>query len=349
MRRDVIDLLVCPVCGQHPLAYQAFAGEEEAAIPEGVVWCTACGQWFPIEDGLLEFLAGSVAYAEDRLRFGKRYEKELTSLGLQPLPPRGEQSDRREQQRQQAHSDWYASNSLQTYSSYEKTSFWRAADALAFDEWRSEMRAGARLLDVGCAQGRSTFKLMDLDLEIVAFDISKALVRQALARYQGQPWQATATFFVADATRFPFIGRCFDYVLIYGVLHHLVDPGATCQEIARVLKPGGVYYGQENNRTIFRAIFDFFQRRRPLWHEEAGEHATLSKQEFQDWLQTLGFLVTTRTSVFLPPHFLNELSFAKARQFLRITDRLAGSMPFLRDHGGVIIVKGTSPQKTGVA
>ena len=50
------------------------------------------------------------------------------------------------------------------------------------------------------------------------------------------------------------IDSSFDYVLIYGVLHHLPDAGFACREVARTLKPGGIYFGLENNETIFRKI-----------------------------------------------------------------------------------------------
>jgi len=58
------------------------------------------------------------------------------------------------------------------------------ADTIAFDNWRKDIRPSTRLLDIGCAQGRSTYKLMDLNVQIVAFDISKRLIRQAIERYR---------------------------------------------------------------------------------------------------------------------------------------------------------------------
>jgi len=46
-----------------------------------------------------------------------------------------------------------------------------AADAIAFDEWKPTIRPGSWLLDVGCGNGRSTFKLGDVDVNILAFDV----------------------------------------------------------------------------------------------------------------------------------------------------------------------------------
>ena len=346
MRLDVLDLLVCPECGEHPLRYESFAMSGEREILHGVVWCSSCGNWYPIEDGLLELLVGPLAYTDDRTRFWAAYATRLKALDLRPHASCRDQPDVQARREQQAHFDWYASNPQQTYAAYEQTPFWQAVDGLAFNEWRKEIRPGAWLLDVGCAQGRSTFKIMDLDLQVVAFDVSKALIRQAIARYRREEWQAAATFFVADATQFPFVSSCFNYVLVYGVLHHLPDPGTTCREIARVLKPGGVYFGSENNQTVFRAGFDLLQRLSSLWHEEAGAQPLISGQQFQSWLQPGGFdQVSVRTSVFLPPHLFNYLNVKSAKRLLGITDKVFGSIPFFRHQGGLILAKGVMLQE----
>ena len=69
------------------------------------------------------------------------------------------------------------------------------------------------------------------------------------------------TFLTADgSTAFPFRENSLDYVVIYGVLHHLPNPGAAFREAIRVLKPGGVYFGSENNRSAFRGLFDLMMK-----------------------------------------------------------------------------------------
>lgn len=340
MKPDIIELLTCPECSDHPLRYEAFETSDGHEIEHGVVWCSTCEHWYPIEEGLLELLVDALSYADDRARFWATHAPHLKALGLRPPDVEGNRPDVKAQRQQQAHFDWYADNSRQTYSAYEQTPFWQGADALAFDEWRKEILPGGYLLDVGCAQGRSTFKIMDREVRVVAFDISKALIRQAIARCRKEKKQASATFFVADASRFPFITACFDYVLVYGVLHHVPDPSSTCQEIARVLKPGGMYLGSENNRTIFRAAFDLLQRIRPLWHEEAGAQPLLSRSDYEKWLPQSDFDLSIKTSVFLPPHLFNYLTPESARRLLGFTDALFGSIPYVNEHGGLILVRG---------
>ncbi len=313
-------------------------------IGEGIVWCTTCKNWFPVEDGLLDLLTGPLGYLDDRKRFWDAHASVLEKSGFLPdMPPGTQKQDL--QSIQQAHFDWYASNEVQTYNAYEQQPFWVAADRLAFDQWRKDIAADGWLLDVGCAEGRSTFKVMDLPINIVGFDVSKPLVRQALGRYRAGSFAAKADFCVADASAFPFGDFTFDYVLVYGVLHHLPDPDTACKEVARVLKLRGRYFGSENNRTIFRAIFELLQKVNPLWHEQAGPEALLSRDRLRRVLRDAGLRVETHSSVFIPPHLVNLLSEERAYQVLSIADRIAGWIPILRDHGGLLVINATKSQR----
>ncbi|HEX9733110.1 MAG TPA: methyltransferase domain-containing protein [Thermoanaerobaculia bacterium] len=340
MRADVLPLLRCPVCAAGDLAISVFRPGESGEVGEGVVWCRACRRWFPVEDGLLDLLVGDLAYEEDRQRFAATWSGRLAGLGLAAAEPPSGESPQRLQSVQQGHFDWYARNDTQSYRQYEEMPFWRAADRIAFTPWREEVRPGARLLDVGCAQGRSTFKLLDLDLDVVAFDVSKLLVRQAIERRRRNGCRARVTFLAADGARFPFVDDAFDHVLVYGVLHHLPDPGEACREVARVLRGGGTYFGSENNRTALRALFDVVQKWCPLWHEEAGPDPLIGKRELERWFAGSGVEITTRSSVFLPPHLINAFSAESGYRLLAFFDRVGRALGPLGRHGGLILVHG---------
>jgi ubiquinone/menaquinone biosynthesis C-methylase UbiE/uncharacterized protein YbaR (Trm112 family) len=345
VRVEVLSRLRCPACRSRRLASREFLREGDELL-EGVVWCEDCRSWFPVEDGFLDFLTGPLAYAEERSLFWKRRAADLTALALSHSPADGVKSESAagaaaQAVQQQKHFDWYASNKEQRYSDYEATPFWRAADRIAFEPWKAELRERTRpdqwLLDVGCAQGRSTFHMMDLDLNVVGFDVSRECVREAARRYRERHYKARASFIAADGSAFPLLDATVDYVLVYGVLHHLADPGGTCREIGRVLKPAGVYFGQENNDSAFRALFELAQKLWPIWHEEAGPEATISSDRVTGWLKAGGFRVSARTSVFLPPHVINWTNEDTGFRILDSLDRVMARMPWLRANGGLVI------------
>jgi len=338
---SLVKLLKCPSCGDSGMVCDVFKASDSGEVTDGILRCKSCGSSFIIENGLLELLTGNLVYSEERSIFHEKY-------GVQAPPQPSQlnsqtsfsQSDALQKQ-QQAYFDTYSHNDDLSYTSYEQQPFWLAADKIAFTPWRRMIKPGSLVLDIGCAQGRSTFKLMDLDITVVGFDISKRLVRLALDRYRQGHFKAKASFFAADALQLPFADCSFDYVLIYGVLHHLPEVGKVCGEIARVLKPGGIYLGQENNHSVFRGIFDFLQRIHPLWQDDGGPEAIISQKRIHEAFEHSNVLIKTKTSLFLPPHLINLLPKKAGYLLLKLTDALCRHLPFLKEQGGVIIMEVT--------
>jgi len=342
---EALSLLSCPACGASPLQHKATGAHDahdHRGLDEAIVWCERCRAWFPLEGGVLDLLMGELAYRDDRRSFAARHAAELGALGLSVEgagAADGKESDL--QSKQQAHFDWYAANDKQSYLEYEQMPFWEAVDAITFDEWRPRFRPGAWVLDVGCGNGRSTFKVADLDLNVLAFDVSKGAIKQAELRARAANPKARLSFMAADAQRFPVRDAVMDYVLIYGVLHHVPDPRVACREVARVLKAGGVYFGSENNETIFRTIFDALQKVKPLWFEEAGPEALISETTVRQAFDSTGVSVSTRSSIFVPPHLINLLPRQWGPSILRLSDRLGRAVPGVSTNGGLILIEGT--------
>jgi SAM-dependent methyltransferase/uncharacterized protein YbaR (Trm112 family) len=337
MRLDLLDVIVCPGCRFHPLRREMFEPRPGASRPDGVIVCPGCGRWYPIEDGLVELLVEALAYTADRERFRDQHADQLHLLGLDHGGEPASAVERADEiLHQQQHFDWYADNTQQTWLDFEQLGCVQALDSIVMDKWRRRILPGTRLLDIGCAQGRSTFLVIRPDIDVVGFDISKALVREAVDRADAE---ARVTFLVADATSMPFVDESFDYAQTVGVLHHLPAPNRVCGEVSRVLKSKGIFFAAENNRSILRPVFDLLQRLRPLWHEEAGEYAQMSSKELADWLREAGLSPSIRTSVFVPPHALNHVSRPVAERILNSTDKAAHAIPGLRGNGGLLLAE----------
>jgi SAM-dependent methyltransferase/uncharacterized protein YbaR (Trm112 family) len=345
MLRSLVDKLLCPTCCSraHFLALHTFTHDESGQVKEGVLLCPACGGWYPIRRGLLELVVSSLLDPQELDAFCSRYRTEMACLGLRQdlegttagLPSQNTAFGAQLKQRE--HFDWYAENTEQDYMGYQQTPFWVAADEAVFRGWKSQLQAGGWLLDIGCANGRSAFPFVKQGVTVIGFDISKKMVRQAIERAEWEGAQDHTTFFVADGSQLPFRDESFEYALIYGVLHHLPAPRKVCVEVLRVLKKGGIYFGSENNQTIFRGLFDVLMKLLPLWSEEAGEQPLISRQMLQEWVRGASVRMRCGTSVFLPPHLFNLMGTKVARVLLPATDRLFSWAPGLRHQGGLIV------------
>jgi ubiquinone/menaquinone biosynthesis C-methylase UbiE len=107
----------------------------------------------------------------------------------------------------------------------------------------AQVKAGDRVLDVGCGSGRLTLAAQGWageNGEAVGIDPSPEMIQ--IARRNAERSRLKAKFEVGVAESLPFPDGSFDVVLNRLMLHHL--PGDLKQrglaEMRRVLKPGGV-------------------------------------------------------------------------------------------------------------
>lgn len=130
---------------------------------------------------------------------------------------------------------------------------------------------GNKVLELGCGDGSFWLQNMDKvpqDCEIVLSDISQGMIRDARRsiRTEKKEREAAGTyaFKVCSCENIPYEDDGFDLVIANHVLFYCDDMGKACREIARVLKPGGVFvcsaYGGEHMREINELVSGFDSR-----------------------------------------------------------------------------------------
>src|SRR3954451_23604749 len=98
------------------------------------------------------------------------------------------------------------------------------------------VRAGQRVLDVGCGPGALTAELVKRlgPDAVAAVDPSEPFVAAARQRHPGVNVQR------ASAEHLPFADQAFDAALAQLVVHFMADPVAGLREMARVTREHGV-------------------------------------------------------------------------------------------------------------
>lgn len=340
MLKSVLDLLVCPSCQADSLNGHVFRGTDEEII-DGAVTCPACRAIYPVQNRLLDLVPAPLLNIEALEALERQYHDELQALGYLRPSDAGTAAvslDFADQIKQRVHFDNYADGVKQRYDDYANMPFWRAADLWTFKRWQKVIPADEFVLDVGCADGRSSFPYLPRN-KIIGFDISRKMVRRAIDHAVSSGYAGRFSFFVADGSSVPFRSASLPYVQTYGVLHHLPKPGLVVRDIQRVLKVGGIHFASENNASSMRLLFDLMMRYLPIWHEEAGEEALISRKMVDSWARGLPVKIESETIVFLPPHVFNLFSQKRASQILNATNMLCGKMPWLRQNGGLIVFK----------
>jgi SAM-dependent methyltransferase len=116
--------------------------------------------------------------------------------------------------------------------------------------------AHGSLLEIGCGAGRylRAFQRYRPDLELHGCDISHIALAEAEAANPGRK----IDYRLGDALNLPYPDNSFDIVVLFDVFEHVTDVGKATDEVARVLKPGGVFHCfvpcEGNKRTIFALL-----------------------------------------------------------------------------------------------
>lgn len=105
-----------------------------------------------------------------------------------------------------------------------------------------------RALDFGCGTGNLTGHLVELDLEVVAADVSPEFLLRVGRRFRDRPVE-TMRLNGIDLDGTP--DGSFDLVAAYSVLHHVPNYLDIVEEMQRVLRPGGILYLDHEANELF--------------------------------------------------------------------------------------------------
>ena len=128
------------------------------------------------------------------------------------------------------------------------------------------------------------------DARFTVTDVDQAMVNVARDRLMES---VNVTVRRADVTAMPFDVDSFDAVTSYLMLHHVIEWAEALGEVARVLKPGGVFIGYDLTDTrIARLIHQF----------DGSPHRMVAPDELARQLTAIGF-----TGVNVRPSFRDHL------------------------------------------
>lgn len=239
-------------------------------LADGALLCAACQTRYPVRDGVPRFSDGS-----------KEQDERLKA-------------------------EWQAqANSVSHYSN----------PVVIMNRWEEEQvmphilgqldDVSGPVLDAGCGVGhlgQSLERMGRRDIELVGTDFQGDLLAQVTVGYAGLA--------EADVHHLPFRSGAFSAVLTSNALHHFPDPYRAMVEIARVLKPGGVFICYDPRYvTPLEMVKKFLRRNDKLFTKD---HKAFRVDEYRDLLGSSGLSVSyVRTVDTIGPLMATALDYLK--------------------------------------
>lgn len=120
------------------------------------------------------------------------------------------------------------------------------------DHEQAIARAKHQLLDVGCGGGLLAEEFARVGLEVSGIDPAPETIETARAHASASG--LSIEYQIGSGEHLPFPEGAFDHVACCDVLEHVDDVDRVISEIARVLKPGGLFFYDTVNRTFISKI-----------------------------------------------------------------------------------------------
>jgi ubiquinone/menaquinone biosynthesis C-methylase UbiE len=210
------------------------------------------------------------------------------------------------------------------HSGHPMQRFWHRGKLIMIDRLiRPRLRAGSRLLEIGCGAGNLLLQAAVPGSWPVALDLS----RQALTFVRSRLQEARAgteaphgfACIQAIGESLPFDENCFDCVLLSEVIEHLEAPQVSLRDAARVLCPGGRLLVTTPNYRSFWRVMEWAVDRMNMAPKMAGEQhiSRFHPASLKEMLIGSGLKVDYAGSIYNLSPFLSLLSPERANRQLQ--------------------------------
>jgi ubiquinone/menaquinone biosynthesis C-methylase UbiE len=151
-------------------------------------------------------------------------------------------------------------------------------------EWNPQLQA----LDIATGGGHTALAVAPLVAQVTVTDLTPRMLEKARDFILAQS-VTNALFQVADAEQLPFSSESFDRITCRIAPHHFPDISQFVQEVARVLKPGGIFLLIDCMAPSDQEL-DIFDNTIEIWRDPSHGRSCTA-EEWQAFLKAAGLSI----------------------------------------------------------
>ncbi len=175
---------------------------------------------------------------------------------------------------------------IENRDSYSET------DKNLFDELTTVGVKDKFVVDVGCGGGKHASIILQMGAaEVLGVDINETMIAEAKKREKDT--KKSLRFEVADGRKLPVADSSVDIIFSNFVIHYFEKTEEVFSEIARVLKPGGMFVGTFNMSDVSFGFEKLYNTAMPI-RLGSGNHSLVvlnlikSRDEIVDAIEVAG-------------------------------------------------------------